>query len=44
MELGLGITKGSEIVLEEMDLDPGIPSFKSVMKTVRNAVLGEEME
>jgi len=44
MELGLGITKGSEIVLEEMDLDPGIPSFKSVMKTVRNAVLGEEVE
>ncbi len=44
MELGLGITKGSEIVLEEMDLDPGLPGFKGVMKTVRNAVLGEEVE
>jgi hypothetical protein len=27
-----------------MDLDPEIPGFKSVMKTVRNAVLGEELE
>jgi uncharacterized protein (DUF362 family) len=44
MELGLGITKESEIGLEEMDLDPGIPGFKGVMKTVRNAVLGEELE
>ena len=44
VELGLGITKKSEIGLEEMDLDPGIPGFRSVMKTVRNAVLGEEIE
>jgi uncharacterized protein (DUF362 family) len=44
LELGLGITKESEIGLEEMDLDPEIPGFKSVMKTVRNAVLGEELE
>jgi uncharacterized protein (DUF362 family) len=44
LELGLGITKESEIGLEEMDLDPGIPGFKSVMKTVRKAVLGEELE
>jgi uncharacterized protein (DUF362 family) len=44
IELGLGITKESEIGLQEMDLDPEIPGFKSVMKTVRNAVLGEEME
>ena len=44
LELGLGITKESEIGLEEMDLDPGIPGFKSVMKTVRKAVLGEEVE
>jgi hypothetical protein len=27
-----------------MDLDPGIPGFKGMMKTVRNAVLGEELE
>lgn len=44
MELGLGITKESEIGLEEMDLDPGLPGFKSMMKTVRHAVLGEEAE
>ena len=44
MELGWGGTKGSEIGLEEMDLDSGTPDFKGVMKTVRNAVLGEEME
>ncbi len=43
-ELGLGITKGSEVGLEEMDLDPGIPGFGSVMKTVRRAVMGEEIE
>jgi uncharacterized protein (DUF362 family) len=42
MELGLGITKESGIVLEEMDLEPEIPGFRRVMKTVRAAVLGEE--
>jgi uncharacterized protein (DUF362 family) len=44
MELKLGITRESEIGLEEMDLDTGIPGFRSVMKTVRNAVLGEELD
>jgi len=44
MELKLGITKESEIRLEEMDLDPGSPGFGGVMKTVRHAVLGEEVE
>jgi uncharacterized protein (DUF362 family) len=44
MELKLGITRESEIRLEEMDLDTGIPGFRSVMKTVRNAVLGEEID
>jgi len=44
MELGLGITKESEIGLEEMDLDPGFPGFRSMMKTVRHAVLREEVE
>ncbi len=44
MELGLGITKGSEIGLEEMDLDPGIAGFKGVMKTIRKEVLKEEMD
>ncbi len=42
VELGLGIAKGGEVRLEEMDLDPGIPGFKGVMKTVRHAVLGVE--
>ena len=44
VELGLGIAKGGEVGLEEMDLDPGIPGFKGVMKTVRHAVLGEETD
>lgn len=44
VELGLGITKGSEVELEEMELDPGIPGFESAMKTVRHAVLGEKAE
>lgn len=44
VELGLGITKGSDVGLEEMDLDPGIPDFEGVMKTVRRAVLGEETD
>lgn len=44
IELGLGVTKGNEIELEDMDLDSGTPGFKSVMKTVRNTVLGEEIE
>jgi len=44
VELGLGVAKGSEVELEEMDLDPGIPDFESLMKTVRHAVLGEETE
>jgi hypothetical protein len=30
--------------LKEIDLDPGIPGFNGMMKTVRNAVLGEELE
>ncbi|MGZ3615161.1 MAG: DUF362 domain-containing protein, partial [Thermodesulfobacteriota bacterium] len=34
VELGLGVTKGSEVGLEEMDLDPRIPGFEDVMKTV----------
>ncbi len=37
-------SKGNEVRLEEMDLDPGTPGFESVMKTVRHAVLGEEIE
>ena len=44
VELGLGIAKGSDIELEVRDLDPGIPGFESVMKTVRHTVLGEETE
>jgi uncharacterized protein (DUF362 family) len=44
VELGLGITNGSEIALEVTDLDPGIPGFASVVKTVRHAVLGEETD
>ncbi|MGZ3592171.1 MAG: DUF362 domain-containing protein [Thermodesulfobacteriota bacterium] len=44
VELGLGVTKGSEVGLEEMDLDPRIPGFEDVMKTVRHAVLGEETD
>ncbi|MGZ3515407.1 MAG: DUF362 domain-containing protein [Thermodesulfobacteriota bacterium] len=44
VELGLGVTKGSEVGLEEMDLDPRIPGFEDVMKTVKNAVFGEETD
>jgi len=44
IELDLGITKESDIGLKEMDLDPGIPGFQNVMKTVRRAVLGEETD
>ena len=39
VELGLGIRKEDEIGLLEMDLEPGIPDFKGVARTVRSAVL-----
>lgn len=44
VELGLGTTRGSEIELKETDLNSEIPGFEGVMKTVRRAVFGEEME
>ncbi len=44
LELGLGLAKESEIGLEEMDLDPGIPGFASVLKTIRKDVLKEEVD
>lgn len=42
MELDLGVKREDGIELLEMDLEPNIPGYKSVMKTVRKAVLGEE--
>ncbi|MDI6764918.1 MAG: DUF362 domain-containing protein [Thermodesulfobacteriota bacterium] len=42
MELGLGIKGKDEIELLERDLEPNIPGFKGVMKTVRKSVFGEE--
>jgi uncharacterized protein (DUF362 family) len=44
MELELGVKREDKIELLEMDLEPSIPGYKSVMKTVRKAVLGEEVE
>ena len=44
IELELGITKEDEIGLEDMDLDPRIPGFNDVMRTVRKTVLREEAE
>ena len=44
MELGLGIKRGDEIELLEMDLEPSIPGFKGVVETVRKAVLKEKVE
>ncbi len=42
IELGLGVKGKDEIELREMDLEPNIPGFKGVIKTVRKAVFGEE--
>ncbi|MDI7260678.1 MAG: DUF362 domain-containing protein [Thermodesulfobacteriota bacterium] len=42
IELGLGIKGKEEIELLEMDLDPTIPGFRSVMRTVKKAVFGVE--
>ncbi len=44
MELGLGIKGKEEIELLARDLEPNIPGFKGLMKTVRMAVLKEEEE
>ncbi len=42
LELGLGVKGKNEIDLREMDLEPALPGFKSVMATVKKAVFGEE--
>jgi uncharacterized protein (DUF362 family) len=42
IELDLGVKGKDEIELAERDLEPNIPGFKGVMKTVRKSVFGEE--
>jgi uncharacterized protein (DUF362 family) len=44
IELGLGIAEKDEIELLVKSSMPGVPGFKSMMETVRAAVLGEEVE
>ena len=44
MELGLGIAGKDEIELLEEDMEPGLPGFKSMMKTLREVVFEEETE
>jgi uncharacterized protein (DUF362 family) len=44
IELGLGVKKGDKIELLEMDLELVIPGFQGVLKTVRGAIWGKEVE
>jgi uncharacterized protein (DUF362 family) len=44
MELELGVVREDQIELLEMDLEPSIPGYQSLVKTIRKAVLREELE
>jgi uncharacterized protein (DUF362 family) len=42
IELDLGVKGKEEIELVEKDIDPHLPGFKGVLKTIRKSVFGEE--